>query len=62
MIVWPFQSPGETRKQGVKTQYPTILENSSRLSHLALELYKVSERPNREQPPREPEDVEGDME
>ena len=27
-----------------------------------LEPYKVSDRPNREQPPREPEDVEGDME
>ena len=29
---------------------------------LLLEPYKVSDRPNREQPPREPEDVEGDME
>ena len=27
-----------------------------------LEPYKVSDRPNREQPPREPEEVEGDME
>ena len=27
-----------------------------------LESYKVSDRPNREQPPQEPEDVEGDME
>jgi len=27
-----------------------------------LELYKVSDRPNREQPPQEPEDVEGDLE
>jgi len=27
-----------------------------------LEPYKVSDRPNREQPPREPEDVEGDLE
>ena len=27
-----------------------------------LEPYKVSDRPNREQPPRKPEDVEGDME
>ena len=27
-----------------------------------LEPYKVSDRPNREQPPREPEDFEGDME
>ena len=27
-----------------------------------LEPYKVSDRPNREQPPREPEDVVGDME
>ena len=29
---------------------------------LLLEPYKVSDRPNREQPRREPEDVEGDME
>ena len=29
---------------------------------LLLEPYKVSDRPNREQPPREPEDVEGDLE
>jgi len=27
-----------------------------------LEPYKVSDRPNREQPPREPEDVEGNLE
>ena len=27
-----------------------------------LEHYKVSDRPNREQPPREPEDIEGDLE
>jgi len=27
-----------------------------------LEPYKVSDRPNREQPPRQPEDVEGDLE
>ena len=27
-----------------------------------LEPYKVSDRPNREQPPREPGDVEGDLE
>src|SRR6267154_1533826 len=27
-----------------------------------LEPYRVSERPNREQPPREPEDIEGDLE
>jgi len=27
-----------------------------------LEPYKVSDRPNREQPPREPEDIEGDLE
>jgi len=27
-----------------------------------LEPYKVSDRPHREQPPREPEDVEGDLE
>ena len=31
--------------------------------HVSLhEPYKVSYRPNREQPPREPEDIEGDME
>jgi len=27
-----------------------------------LEAYKVSDRPNREEPPREPEDVEGNLE
>ena len=27
-----------------------------------LEPYRVSERPNREQPPREPEDIEGNLE
>ena len=27
-----------------------------------LEPYRVSDRPNREQPPREPEDIEGDLE
>jgi len=27
-----------------------------------LESYKVSDQPNREQPPREPEDVEADLE
>ena len=27
-----------------------------------LEPYKVSDRPNREQPPQEPEDIEGEME
>ena len=31
--------------------------------HVSLvEPYKVSDRPNRKQPPRVPEDVEGDME
>ena len=36
---------------------------STQFFHVSLlEPYKGYDRPNREQPPREPEDVEGDME
>ena len=57
----PFKVLGKKRNRAFKLDIPARWKIYPVLQVSLLEPYKVSDRPNREQPPREPEDVEGDL-
>jgi len=58
----PFKVLEIKRNRGFKLDIPARWKIYPVFHVLRLELYKVSDRPNRVQPAREPEDVEGDLE
>jgi len=58
----PFKVLKKNRNRAFKLDIPARWKIHPVFHVSLLEPYKVSDRPNREQPPREPEDVEGDLE
>jgi len=58
----PFQVLEKKGNRAFKLDIPAHWKIQPGFHVSLLEPSKVSDRPNREQPPREPEDVEGDLE
>jgi len=58
----PFKGLEKKGHRAFKVDIPTLWVMQKVFNVSLLEQYKVSDRPNREQPPREPEDIEGDLE
>jgi len=58
----PFKLLEKKRNRAFKLDIPAHWKIHPVLHVWLREPYKVSDRPNREQSPREPEDVEGDLE
>jgi len=58
----PFKGLEKKGNKAFKLDIPARWKVHAVFHVSLLEAYKVSDRPNREQPPREPEDVEGDLE